>query len=52
MKWLRICASTGMPNFLLFSRDPSLDRIRSHPEFQRFMAEMKVTWEQYRQGYA
>ncbi|MEO8127853.1 MAG: hypothetical protein ABI822_12215, partial [Bryobacteraceae bacterium] len=45
LKWLRISASTGMPNHLLFSRDPSLDRIRSSPEFQQFMAGIKRTWE-------
>jgi TolB-like protein/Tfp pilus assembly protein PilF len=52
LKWLRICASKGMPNYLLFSRDPSLAPIRNHPEFRRFMADIERTWERYRQRYA
>jgi TolB-like protein len=51
LKWLQVCASTGMPNHLLFSRDPSLENIRSRPEIQRFLVEMKRAWEQYRQRY-
>jgi hypothetical protein len=45
VKWLRISASTGMPNHLLFSRDPFLNRIRNGQEYVRFMAEMRRTWE-------
>jgi tetratricopeptide (TPR) repeat protein len=52
VKWLRHCSSTGMPNYLLFSRDPAFDRMRSHGEFERFMADLKRTWERYQQRYA
>lgn len=37
-----------MPNYLLFSRDPHLDRIRNDPEFIQFMAELKGRWERWR----
>jgi DNA-binding winged helix-turn-helix (wHTH) protein/TolB-like protein len=47
LKWLRETVETGMPNYLLFSRDPNLDPIRQDPEFIRFMAEMKTRWEGY-----
>ncbi len=52
LKWLGVSARTGMPNYLLFSRDPSLDSIRNQRECQQFLAEMKQTWEQHRQRYA
>jgi tetratricopeptide (TPR) repeat protein len=52
IKWLRICSGTGMPNYLLFSRDPALDRIRSHPDFQQFLMETKKVWDDYRRRYS
>ena len=45
--WLRETAETGLPSYLLFSRDPNLNRIREDPAFVRFMAEMKTRWEGY-----
>ncbi len=51
VQWLRTCAATGMPNYLLFSRDPHLHKIRRSAEFERFMAEMRTTWDGYRQRY-
>ena len=51
VQWLRTCAETGMPNYLLFSRDPHLQKIRGSAEFERFMAEMRTTWDGYRQRY-
>ena len=37
-----------MPNYLLFSRDPLLDSIRSHPGYVQLMAELKPKWEAWR----
>jgi serine/threonine protein kinase/tetratricopeptide (TPR) repeat protein len=51
VKWLDIAAKTGMPNYPLFSRDPSLHRIRSDPQFQHFLQDVRRTWEGYRQRY-
>ena len=41
----------GMPNYLLFSRDPFLDRIRKDPAFIQFMAELKPRWEGYQREF-
>lgn len=41
VRWLREAADTGFPCYPLFARDPNLDRIRQHPEFVAFMAEMQ-----------
>jgi tetratricopeptide (TPR) repeat protein len=47
VKWLRETVETGMPNYLLFARDPNFDPIRKDAEFIKFMAEMKTRWEGY-----
>jgi serine/threonine protein kinase/tetratricopeptide (TPR) repeat protein len=51
VEWLRKAAETGLPNYLLFSRDPHLDRIRRDPVFVQFMAELKMRWESYRREF-
>jgi DNA-binding winged helix-turn-helix (wHTH) protein/TolB-like protein len=51
VKWLRTTAETGFPNYLLFARDPHLDRIRENPEFIRFMSELKVRWEGFKREF-
>jgi eukaryotic-like serine/threonine-protein kinase len=48
VRWLRTTVETGMPDYLLFSRDPLLDSIRSHPGFVQLMAELKPRWEAWR----
>ena len=45
VSWLRKTASTGMPNYILFSRNPLLDRIRNDPEFAAFISDVKGQWE-------
>jgi DNA-binding winged helix-turn-helix (wHTH) protein/TolB-like protein/Flp pilus assembly protein TadD len=47
VKWLRETAETGLPSYLLFSRDPNLNRVRKDPAFVQFMAEMKTRWGGY-----
>ena len=47
VKWLRETVKYGMPDYLLFTRDPNLARIRNSPEFVQFMAELKPQWEGY-----
>jgi hypothetical protein len=51
VKWLREAAATGYPNYPLFERDPYLNRIRQTPEFEQFMAEMKVQFEKYKREF-
>ncbi|MGZ6034458.1 MAG: TPR end-of-group domain-containing protein, partial [Myxococcaceae bacterium] len=49
--WLRKAAEAGLPNYLLFSRDPLLDSIRTDPGFIQFMAELKPRWEKWMAEY-
>lgn len=49
--WLRKASNAGLPNYLLFSRDPLLDPIRSDPGFIQFMAELKPRWERWTAEY-
>ena len=51
VEWLRKASETGLPNYLLFSRDPHLERIRRDPVFVQFMAEMNMRWERYRREF-
>jgi hypothetical protein len=45
LSWLRKTAAEGMPCYPLFERDPFLDRVRSDPDFQAFLATQRVLWE-------
>ena len=49
--WLKKTAETGMPNYPLFARDPTLEGIRKDQSFMRFMEEMKTRWERYRREF-
>jgi eukaryotic-like serine/threonine-protein kinase len=51
VKWLRITAETGMPNYPRFARDPHLDRIRKEPAFIQFMTELKKRWDGYQREF-
>jgi tetratricopeptide (TPR) repeat protein len=50
VKWLRMAAEEGYPNYPAFQRDPYLDGIRDHPAFVQFMGELKMRWENYRRA--
>ena len=49
VRWLRNAADDGLPSYPLFERDPSLERVRAHPNFVQFMGELKKRWERYRE---
>lgn len=51
VKWLRETATRGNPSYLMFTRDPWLDKIRQSPEFIQFMAELKPQYERYRSEF-
>jgi tetratricopeptide (TPR) repeat protein len=51
VKWLRVTANTGFPNYPLFAREPFLDRIRQSPEFTQFLSEQKAQWERFEQEF-
>ena len=51
IRWLRETANTGYPDYPLFASDPFLDRIRSTPEFVRFLEEQKAQHERFEQEF-
>ena len=48
VRWLRRTADEGFPCYPLFLKDPTIDPLRSDPEFIQFMAELKQGWERFR----
>jgi TolB-like protein/DNA-binding winged helix-turn-helix (wHTH) protein/Tfp pilus assembly protein PilF len=44
--WLRRVAEGGMPNYPLFHDNPSMSKLRGNPEYDQFMAEFKLRWDQ------
>ena len=48
VRWLRMTAREGYPNYLAFQRDPYLEDIRNHPAFVQLMEELKTRWEHCR----
>ncbi len=44
--WLRRVSETGMPNFPLFRDNPSIRKLQGYPEYEEFMAQFKLRWEQ------
>jgi hypothetical protein len=47
MKWLRVTADEGFPNYPLFEQDAQLDNLRKDPQFIAFMAQQKQQWEHF-----
>ena len=47
MKWLRVTAEEGFPNYPLFEGDAQLDNLRKDPRFTAFMAQQKQQWEHF-----
>ena len=44
--WLRRVAGTGMPNYPLFHENPSMSKLHGNAEYEQFMAQLKLRWEQ------
>jgi serine/threonine protein kinase/Tfp pilus assembly protein PilF len=44
--WLRRAAETGMPNYPLFHDNPSMAKLHGNPEYEQFMAGLKLHWDQ------
>ncbi len=45
VEWLRRAADAGMPAYPLYQADPDLKSLRGHPEFERFLDELRQQWE-------
>jgi len=48
---LRRCAELGLPNYLLFTRDPLLRTIQDEPEFTSLMSDLRRQYDQYHQEF-
>ena len=46
--WLRRTVDNGMPDYLLFTRDPLLDPIRSDPAYLQLLAGLRPRWERWK----
>ena len=44
--WLKRVAEGGMPNYPLFRDNPSMGKLRGNPEYDQFMADFKLRWDQ------
>jgi TolB-like protein/DNA-binding winged helix-turn-helix (wHTH) protein/Tfp pilus assembly protein PilF len=44
--WLRRVAEGGMPNYPLFRDNPSMNKLHGNPEYDQFMADFKLRWDQ------
>jgi hypothetical protein len=44
--WLSRVAEGGMPNYPLFHDNPSMTKLRGNPEYDQFMADFKLSWDQ------
>ncbi|HEX6279354.1 MAG TPA: tetratricopeptide repeat protein, partial [Pyrinomonadaceae bacterium] len=47
VNWLEKAAESGFPNYLYFSLDPNLEKIRNHHRFVTFMRQLKLRWERF-----
>jgi hypothetical protein len=45
LQWLRRTAEHRLTCYPLFERDPNLNNLRTNPEFETWLAEMKSVWE-------
>jgi TolB-like protein/predicted Ser/Thr protein kinase len=52
LKWLARAEQTGLPCYPWYERDPLLQNMRKDNEFQRFMAELKKSWESAKARHA
>jgi serine/threonine protein kinase/Tfp pilus assembly protein PilF len=46
VKWLQFAANSGMPNYPLFRENPSMKKLQGKPEYESFMADLKLRWDQ------
>jgi len=44
--WLKRVADSGMPNYPLFRDNPSMCKLHGNPEYEQFVADLKLRWDQ------
>jgi Adenylate and Guanylate cyclase catalytic domain len=52
LRWLRNAVGTGFPCYPWYERDLLLQPLRKDPEFQRFMEDLRKSWEAAKARYA
>ena len=52
LAWFRRTVTLGNVNYPFFQRDKNYDNLRSDPEYQSIMADVKKKWEAYRDEFA
>jgi adenylate cyclase len=52
LRWLRNAADTGFPCYPWYERDSLLQPLRSDPEFQRLLEDLRKSWEAAKARYA
>jgi serine/threonine protein kinase/tetratricopeptide (TPR) repeat protein len=48
---LRRCGDMGLPNYLLFQRDPHLSNLRGDPDFQVLMTELRREYDRFQEEF-
>jgi eukaryotic-like serine/threonine-protein kinase len=51
LAWLRRAVEVGNHNYPWFQRDKNYDKLRSDPEYQRIMEEVRRHWQEYSQTF-
>lgn len=51
LAWLRRAEEVGNHNYPWFQKDKNYDNLRSDPEYQRIMGEIRQHWEEYKQTF-
>ena len=51
LTYLRRAVELGNHNYPWFQRDKNWDKLRSDPEYQRIMAQVRLKWEDYRRRF-
>lgn len=49
--WLQRTAALGDVNYPWFERDKNYDSLRSDPEYQKIMADIRQRWEAYKEEF-
>lgn len=52
LHWLRRAAETGFPCYPWFERDPLLKPLRGYPDFERYLVNLRSSWESAKLRYA